>query len=202
MKVIFGVIMLCYNSSLYVDSAISSVIEQTYSNWELIVINDSLTDNALDIVNQYAEKDHRNKVFSKCNGGYVFAVNTGLEKVTGDFFINGYRRSTGFHLFMDIKKHITNELPDMITFRSLIVKDENICSNDALSYYGAFSEMYQTTIRKYEKSYPAQSRILFVRDTQKALKYQNLVIYNILANMYLMLMAYFSHYLHTGVVVL
>lgn len=60
-----SVIMACYNSEKFVGKSIQSVIDQTYSNWELLCVNDMSTDNTLDVLQQYAAKDSRIKVFEK-----------------------------------------------------------------------------------------------------------------------------------------
>lgn len=53
-----------YNAERYLSEAIESVIQQTYTNWELLVVDDGSTDNSLTIARQYADKDERIKVIS------------------------------------------------------------------------------------------------------------------------------------------
>lgn len=62
MKPDVSVIMSVYNGELYIEEAIESVINQTFTNWELIVINDCSTDSTGDILASFAEKDSRIKI--------------------------------------------------------------------------------------------------------------------------------------------
>ena len=82
-----SVIMTCYNSEKFVGKSIQSVIDQTYSNWELLCVNDMSTDNTLDVLQQYAAKDSRIKVFDKKVRGGMGApnFNYAIEYATGDF---------------------------------------------------------------------------------------------------------------------
>lgn len=57
-----SVVMPLYNSERYVAEAIESVIEQTFTNWELIVVDDGSTDKSCEIVEEYAKKDNRIKL--------------------------------------------------------------------------------------------------------------------------------------------
>ncbi|PTP00084.1 glycosyl transferase [Vibrio sp. 10N.286.45.A3] len=82
-----SIIMPAYNSGRYISQSIESVIEQTYANWELIVVNDGSVDETRDIVNHYIARDDRiilvdNK--SALKGAYN-ARNLGLENSTGNY---------------------------------------------------------------------------------------------------------------------
>lgn len=63
------VIVPVYNTAPYLSRCINSILCQSFSKIELILIDDGSTDNSLDICNQYREKDERIKVFHKENGG-------------------------------------------------------------------------------------------------------------------------------------
>lgn len=81
-----SVIIPVYNVENYLDKCLSSVINQTYKNLEIICINDCSTDNSLDILKLYAEEDKRIKIIDrKTNGGLSVARNSGLEVATGDY---------------------------------------------------------------------------------------------------------------------
>ena len=83
----FSIIIPAYNSEKYIDKAIQSVINQTYKNLELIVVNDGSTDRTLTIIESYVNTDQRVKVISKENGGYVSAIRTGIQIADGDYVI-------------------------------------------------------------------------------------------------------------------
>ena len=78
--------MPLYNAELYVEEAIKSVLNQTYEDWELIIINDCSTDNSLNLVKKISEMDSRILVYSlEKNGGSAVARNYGLKKAEGRF---------------------------------------------------------------------------------------------------------------------
>ena len=81
-----SVVMPVYNASDYLNEAIQSLLGQTYSNWELIAVNDGSTDNSLEILNSYAA-DPRIKILQRDNGGQCAATNTGLQHISGDHIL-------------------------------------------------------------------------------------------------------------------
>jgi glycosyltransferase involved in cell wall biosynthesis len=85
-----SVIVPFYNSKAYIDKCIHSVINQTYKNLEILLIDDGSSDGTHDICQAYAAKDDRIKVIRKENGGTSSARNFGLEHATGDllYFID------------------------------------------------------------------------------------------------------------------
>ena len=79
-----SIIIPVYNSSKHIKECLNSVINQTYKNLEIIVVNDNSTDNTMDIVNSY--KDKRIKVINLVkNSGVSIARNKGVEISTGDY---------------------------------------------------------------------------------------------------------------------
>lgn len=79
----FSIIMPLYNHSAYVGEAIESVMQQSFSDFELIVCNDGSTDTSLEVVQSF--KDARIKIINKPNGGTVSALNACLLKSQGQF---------------------------------------------------------------------------------------------------------------------
>ena len=81
-----SVITPAYNSSKYIDAAIESVINQTYSNWEMLIIDDASSDDTCAIVESYIAKDSRIRLFRcETNAGAAKARNIGLENALGRF---------------------------------------------------------------------------------------------------------------------
>ena len=170
----FSVIMPCYNSAAYVGQAVQSLINQTYANWELIAINDGSCDNTLDILSGFSDKDKRIKVFSKKNGGYVSAVNLGLEKVSGDYFLMmGSDDMLADTLFERIAMGICSSgeaLPDAVAFRSVKYENGVFFERDPISDFESAARMDGKSIAEFEKQYPKNARIFFIRDTSKCFK--------------------------------
>ena len=80
-----SVIIPVYNTELYLRECLNSVVAQTYKDMEIICVNDGSTDNSLEILNEYKEKDTRIKVITIKNQGPATARNTGLYAATGKY---------------------------------------------------------------------------------------------------------------------
>ena len=82
-----SVIMPVYNSGRFIEDSILSVISQTYSCWELIVVDDGSTDNSKDIVEQYVKKDSRIHLLQNYKPLGIPAIprNIGIQQAKGRF---------------------------------------------------------------------------------------------------------------------
>lgn len=81
-----SIITPVHNAEKFIELTIKSVLNQTYDNWEMIIVDDKSTDNTIDIIRQYAEKDNRIYLYiSKVNLGVADARNKCLELMTGRF---------------------------------------------------------------------------------------------------------------------
>lgn len=82
-----SIVMPVYNAEKFLEKAINSVINQTYENIELICVNDGSKDKSLEILNEFALKDSRVKVFSQENAGISVARNTGMKNASGKYLM-------------------------------------------------------------------------------------------------------------------
>lgn len=82
-----SVIVPIYNSELFLERCIRSIVRQTYSNLEIILVNDGSTDSSLKICKKYSEQDERIKVIHQENHGVATARNVGMQNSTGDFLM-------------------------------------------------------------------------------------------------------------------
>lgn len=80
-----SIIVPVYNASKYIDKTINSILRQTYSNIELILVDDGSTDESLQICYKYSLKDSRVRVFTQKNSGPSAARNLGIDMARGDF---------------------------------------------------------------------------------------------------------------------
>lgn len=80
-----SIIIPVYNSANFLDKCISSVLSQSYTNFELLLINDGSTDLSGEICDYYAQNDSRVKVIHKTNGGASSARNIGLDQAKGEW---------------------------------------------------------------------------------------------------------------------
>lgn len=83
----FSVIIPIYKVEMYVDKAIQSVLEQTYNDFELILVDDGSPDLCPQKCDEYAKKDNRVKVIHKINGGLVSARKSGAEIAVGKYIV-------------------------------------------------------------------------------------------------------------------
>lgn len=79
--------MPIYNAEKYLDSCIQSVLRQTYTNWELILIDDGSTDKSGRIAEEYGFADERITVFHQKNLGVSLARNQGIDEATGNYVV-------------------------------------------------------------------------------------------------------------------
>tara|TARA_B100001059_G_C17816405_1_gene575554 strand:+ start:1574 stop:2641 length:1068 start_codon:yes stop_codon:yes gene_type:complete len=82
-----SIIVPIYNAELYLKNCIDSIKDQTYSNLEIILVNDGSTDNSLEICKNYSNDDKRIIVLSQENKGVSFARNSGIEYSNGKYIM-------------------------------------------------------------------------------------------------------------------
>src|SRR5689334_9568753 len=80
-----SVCMPVYNAQTYVRQAVQSILAQTFSDFEFIIIDDGSTDESPTILRELAEKDSRIRVTSRPNTGYAKALNEALQQSRGQY---------------------------------------------------------------------------------------------------------------------
>lgn len=152
-KPLITIITVCYNASKYIEETILSVINQTYSNIEYIIIDGGSTDGTVDIIKKYADKIAY--WVSEPDKGIYDAMNKGIVKASGEW-INFMNSGDTF---------FSNETISLINFEkainSLIIYGDNInILNDNINTYRKASKL---TNIKYGMIFCHQSS--FVRNT-------------------------------------
>jgi GT2 family glycosyltransferase/glycosyltransferase involved in cell wall biosynthesis len=84
-KPIFTVVVPTYNQEQYLGQALDSIIKQTVPFWEAVIINDGSTDNTADVMEYYANRDSRFRIYHKENGGVATALNEGIKHAKGEW---------------------------------------------------------------------------------------------------------------------
>ena len=87
MSPLFSVIVPIYNIEKYIEQCILSIINQTFTNFELILVDDGSPDGCPQICDEYAVSDSRIKVIHKENGGIVSARQAGVDVATGEYIV-------------------------------------------------------------------------------------------------------------------
>ncbi len=82
---VISVIVPVYNAEKYIKKCLETLICQTYDNLEIICVDDGSTDHSLELLELFAKKDYRIKIFSQKNAGPAAARNLALKKATGDY---------------------------------------------------------------------------------------------------------------------
>ena len=85
MKDKISIIVPIYNMEKYLNKGVNSIINQSYENLEIILVNDGSTDDSLNICNKFKKKDKRVVVLKKENGGLSSARNYGIEHANGKY---------------------------------------------------------------------------------------------------------------------
>ena len=80
-----SIITPCYNGAKYIGETIESVMAQTYSDWEMLIVNDGSSDNSAEVVTGYAQKDNRIRLINQKNGGSANARNHGIREAEGRY---------------------------------------------------------------------------------------------------------------------
>ena len=127
-----SVIVPVYNKEAYIERCLNSIIKQTYTNTEIIIVNDGSTDNSQSVINKYKESYPKLiKTYEKKNCGVASARNYGIEKVTGDYFLfvdaDDYIDLDLIQKLIDILKY--QEI-DIIKYKTRIIKNDTEELND------------------------------------------------------------------------
>lgn len=82
-----SVVVPAYNTEKYIAQTLDSILRQTFSDWECVVLDDGSTDGTAEIVKQYCQRDSRFKYFYQPNGGLASARNAAVRHSSGEFLL-------------------------------------------------------------------------------------------------------------------
>ena len=129
-----SIIVPVYNVEKYLERCLESLINQTYRNIEILIVNDGSTDNSKKICEKYKEMDSRIRLINKKNQGLGMARNTGLEYITGKYV-----------LFVDSDDYVERNLVELV----YKIAEENNC--DFVRFHN-YREDITTGEKKIRKS--------------------------------------------------
>lgn len=167
-----SIIIPVYNTEKYLRQCLDSVVNQTLKDIEIICVNDGSTDNSLNILKEYKEKDNRIKVFNIENHGVSYARNLGLNNVSGEYVV--FIDSDDYVNDVFIEELYNNELE---TFSDLVFsgrilknKDDKIISKwipkKEISYnpindYDDFTQWHTVVEKLFKYDIIKQNRLYF-----------------------------------------
>lgn len=127
-----SIIVPVYNVEKYLERCIESILNQTFTGFELILVDDGSTDLSGDICDKYSKKDKRIKVIHKQNGGLSSARNAGLEIASGDYiaFIDSDDFVAKEYIFLLYENLIENNA-DISICGYRIVREDDILVKDS-----------------------------------------------------------------------
>lgn len=136
--VLLSILMPVYNSEKHVRKSVESIINQTFTNWELIIVNDGSTDHSREVCNELAQLDNRIKVINKENTGVSDTRNILINNATGRYigFIDSddYIEENMFELLINKIKDYDSDLVVCGIVEDKII-DEQIVSRSINKYY-------------------------------------------------------------------
>ena len=122
MNRLISVVVPVYNVEDVLHFCIDSILNQTYSDFELLLVDDGSTDKSGDICDQYARKDTRIRVFHKENGGVSSARNLGIDNANGEYIC-----------FIDSDDYVNSEFLDsLIKTKTLYPHCDKVFRQDLL----------------------------------------------------------------------
>lgn len=135
----FSIITVCKNSETTIEKAVSSVINQSYKNYEYIIIDGVSTDNTLNIINKYSDKI--SKIISEPDSGLYDAMNKGIKQASGDylFFLNSDDELINRSV-LQVVANMAENFPDLL-YGDLMVQDKKT-GRRSLQNHGKFNKIY------------------------------------------------------------
>lgn len=143
-----SIITASYNYAHYIKETIDSVLSQTCTNWELIIVDDGSKDNSVELIKEYADKDSRIKFFQHPNGenrGLIATMKLGIEKADGEYV--AFLESDDFYSVDCIEKRnkIVTDYPNV----GIIYNDVNLIGDESLIVnYQGYLNRIKNTIEK------------------------------------------------------
>ena len=150
------VVVPVFNVEKYLHQCIESLLNQTYRNLEIILVDDGSTDNSGTICDKYRQKDQRIKVIHKCNQGLGFARNSGMKETTSDYITfmdsDDYADEDMIEELMKLNENISEEeLKRLVSMQYGKIKYKQVVSNrKIIDIYTTYIKKYLNKIKKIE----------------------------------------------------
>jgi glycosyltransferase involved in cell wall biosynthesis len=159
-KILFSIIIPTYNRANIIRQAIKSVLAQTYTNWELIIVDDGSTDNTKEIISSYSNNDNRIKSFFQINKGRSAARNKGIELSVGEYLC--FLDDDDYYLINFLEEiyktiRLNNFMSSVIVCNSFENQNDKIIPNKPIGY--------EANLELILKLYPGLLSFIFSKKT-------------------------------------
>ncbi|NLJ77125.1 MAG: glycosyltransferase family 2 protein [Peptococcaceae bacterium] len=135
-KIKFSILIPVYNVENYIHECLNSILDQTYRNFEIIIINDGSTDSSGNICDHYALEDARIRVFHQKNQGLLMARRNAIPQARGDFCL--FLDSDDYwdnNLLETVYETICDYNCDLIIFRYSRVSEDGVVISDSSALF-------------------------------------------------------------------
>ena len=156
-KPLISIIIPVYKVEKYLEKCIKSVLDQTYKNLQIILVDDGSPDNCGNICDDYARVDNRIEVIHKANGGLSDARNVGLKAARGEYI--GFVDSDDYvsnEMFENLYNTlISNDVDVAICNFYIVIDDKNIIKNadNGVEIYNKLEILKEILLDKKIQSY-------------------------------------------------
>lgn len=131
-----SIIIPVYNVEKYLDICFKAICDQTFLDFEVVIVNDGSTDNSLSIIKKHAEKDCRIRFFSQTNSGISAARNKGLREAKGTYI-----------LYIDSDDYILPDTLDVL-WKNAVESDADIILGNVWAFY---NDNYNSKVATYKR---------------------------------------------------
>lgn len=176
MNQLISVVVPVYNVLNYLEKCVQTLIKQTYTNLEIILVDDGSTDGSSKLCDEIAKNDNRIKVIHKENGGLSSARNAGLDIALGEY-ISFIDSDDSIHLqFYKILMNTLKETgADIVQCEILSVSEQNVSEKEVLTKFDVVEFTGEEALKAFYKSkitvFKSSCNKLFKRELFQALRY-------------------------------
>lgn len=146
----YSFIVPVYNTSKYLKKCLDSLTEQTFKDFEIIIVNDGSTDNSKNVISEYKEKYNNIKVINQKNQGLSMARNNGVKEAKGRYLIFV---DSDDYVETNLLKEVDNEIDDSEVLRFQVIMEDEDGGNIKKYNEEPFSEMKGYDAFKYISKY-------------------------------------------------
>lgn len=182
---LISIIIAVYNNEKYLSNSITSVLDQEYSNYEIIIIDDGSTDNTRGISDDFAQRYSHIKVIHQTNQWIYASFNRGIKEAKGEYI---FILNSDDVLIQNSLKNMVDILekynyPDVVYTRVLVVKcddelnviDRHVTGDDSIDerFYGTPEEIHRNWCFFYENDFSVNQANLYRRELMLSHPFRN-----------------------------